>query len=297
MTHRPNEAACARLSPEEALEAVDQGLDPTSFESLLEHVWILRALANDQSFLSRQVNEDLRRALEGGKTQLYSPQSMIVARNEKCAFRANLWYPAASDSERQRAEKKLYSYELPHDHNFSFATIGYFGPGYRTDLYRYDRSRVQGLPGEKVDLSFKETAQLSVGRVLVFESGRDVHTQYTPESLSISLNLICSDAVEAAKPQYLFDVASSSIVGLAEHKLTRSVALVRFAKHLGNAESIELVEAIAQRAAQPILRAAGFDALLQLAPAADRDRIERQIGDDPDALMPQRVAQIGDFAL
>lgn len=286
-----------RFSPEEALEAAERSLDPTSFESLIDHVWILRALANDKTFLSRQVNEDLRRALEGGKTQLYSPQSMIIARSEKCAFRANLWYPAPPESERERVEKKLFSYELPHDHNFSFATIGYLGPGYRTDIYRYDRSKVQGLVGEEVDLCFRETAELTAGRILVFESGRDVHTQYTPESLSISLNLICTDAEEAAKPQYLFDVDSSTIVGLAEHKLTRSVGLVRFAKYLGNAETIELVEAIAMAASQPILRAAGFDALLHLAPAGERERIERRIGDDPDTLMPQRILQIREFAL
>ena len=285
------------LSPEEALEIAEGQLDPTSLDSLIENSWILKALGNNKAFLPALVNQDLKRALDGGVTQLYSPQSMLLGQGSKATFRANLWFPAPSEAERSRLEKKLYSYELPHDHNFHFATVGYFGPGYRTDIYRYDRAQVKGLVGEKVALSFSETTELRPRRVLVFESGRDIHTQYTPPSLSISLNLICRDAIEAAQPQYLFNVAEGTIHGLAEHRLARSVGLVRFAKYLGNAETAELVDAIASGAAQPALRAAGFDALIALAPDSDRERIDRRIAEDRDPGMAARVAQLAAFLL
>jgi hypothetical protein len=297
MVRTLNDPVADSLTPREALDAADRELDPTSLDSLIDNAWILRALANDSTFLPELVNEDLKRALEGGTTHIYSPQSMLLGQGPKATFRANLWYPASPDAERDRLEKKLYSYELPHDHNFHFATVGYFGPGYRTDIYRYDRQGVKGLIGEKVDLRFSETTELTVGKVLVFESGRDVHTQYTPPSLSISLNLICRDPVQAAHPQYLFDLATSKIVRLAEQRLTRGVGLLRFAKFLGNEETIELVDAIASSAAQPILRAASFDALMRLAPVGDKETIERRIGDDRDPFMAERIAQIGVVAL
>lgn len=285
------------LTCEEAMDVAERCLDPTSLDSLIDNAWILKALANNAAFLPRLVNEDLKRALEGSTTLLYSPQSMLLGQSSKASFRANLWFPAPPEAERGRLEKKLYSYELPHDHNFHFATVGYFGPGYRTDIYRYDRARVKGLIGEKVDLHFSETTELTLGKVLVFESGRDVHTQYTPPSLSISLNLICRDSVEAARPQYLFDLNESKIISLAEHKLTRGVGLLRFAKYLGNGETVEILDAIASSGAQPILRAAGFDALMQLAPEGDRERIERRIGDDQDPFMAERVAQMSGLNL
>lgn len=285
------------LTPEEALDAAERCLDPTSLDSLVDNAWILKGLSNNAAFLPKLVNEDLKRALEGSTTHIYSPQSMLLGQGRKASFRANLWFPAPPEAERGRVEKKLYSYELPHDHNFHFATVGYFGPGYRTDIYRYDRARVKGLVGEKVELRFSETTELTLGKLLVFESGRDVHTQYTPPSLSISLNLICRDPAEAARPQYLFDLDESKIVGLAEHKLTRGVGLLRFARYLGNGDTVEILETIASSAAQPILRAAGFDALIQLAPESDRERIERRIGDDRDPFMAERVAQMSGLVL
>lgn len=284
------------LTPEEALEAAEESLDPTSLDSLVENAWILSALGNDRDFLPRFLNEDLKRALDGGATYFYSSQSMLLGQRSKSALRVNFWYPSPPEAERGRLEKKLYSYEMPHDHNFHFATLGYLGPGYRTDIYRYERDEVKGLVGELVDLRFSETIQLIPGKLLVFESGRDVHTQYAPEALSISLNLLCRDHVEATRPQYLFDSGATRIVALAEQKLTRSMGLAKFAKFLGNEETIELLDAIIAGTPQPMLRAAGFDALIHLAPG-ERERIERRIGDDRDPLMGERVAQIGDFVL
>ena len=45
-----------------------------------------------------------------------------------------------------------FFYHVPHDHNFSFLTVGYLGPGYWSEYYEYDYGEVVGMPGEKVDL-------------------------------------------------------------------------------------------------------------------------------------------------
>lgn len=50
-------------------------------------------------------------------------------------------------------------------------------------------------------------------------------------------------------------------------------------------------------APEPMLRAAGLDALMRLVPEADKPRIERRIGGDPDPVMAERVAQLGAFRL
>ena len=42
-----------------------------------------------------------------------------------------------------------FFYHIPHDHNFSFLTVGYIGPGYWSDYYEYDHDSVLGAPGEE----------------------------------------------------------------------------------------------------------------------------------------------------
>ena len=34
-----------------------------------------------------------------------------------------------------------FFYHVPHDHNFSFLTVGYLGPGYWSEYYEYDYER------------------------------------------------------------------------------------------------------------------------------------------------------------
>lgn len=284
------------LTPDEALALAEASIDPASAESLVEHAWIIRALGNNRTFLTALVNQDIEHAIRGGPTHIYTPQSLILTQSQKFTLRANFWQVPTADEARHDLEVGLYSYNTAHDHNFNFATFGYFGPGYRTDIYEYDRDRVRGMVGEKVDLTFLETTFLEQGKVLIFRSGRDVHVQHSPSSFSISLNLICRDAFHLRQPQYFFDPVEGRIVGHVNNALAGRLSLLRFAKYVGNEETIELLERIRGDQDQPLLRAVAYDALFQLGGPEDRDRILHAVNCDDDSDMMRRIQLVREFA-
>ncbi|MBT2543060.1 hypothetical protein J7E99_20695 [Streptomyces sp. ISL-44] len=76
--------------------------------------------------------------------------------------RANIWLPPTGMDPRQ--EQVLHSYELAHDHPFSFLTVGYFGPGYETTIWEYNPDTLTGQPGEQVELELLEHTDLPPGQ-------------------------------------------------------------------------------------------------------------------------------------
>src|SRR5262249_50680818 len=148
----------------------------------------------------------------------------------------------------------LFSYQIPHDHNFSFLTVGYWGAGYETAIYEYDRSRVSGRAGEPVQLSFLERTTLPRGKVMFYRALTDVHCQEPPEEFSISLNLV----LPLAEPeeQLFFDLDSSTVTEHGSAPGAGIVALCRLATHLGGGHTIGALEEIAHRHACRRARAA-----------------------------------------
>lgn len=288
-------SAVEALTPDEALCLAKERITPCSFESLVENAAILAGLAADRSFLSGVVNADLRHAINGEKTHMYTHQCLILAQNENFALRANFWVPPTKHAERSVLEKELYSYELAHDHNFDFITIGYLGSGYVTDLFHYDRSAVQGLIGETVDLDFVGTEQLTLGSVLGFKGGKDIHIQYYPREFSISLNLLLRDSAQQELPQYYFDVSERKISGYVENALTSRFSVLRFAKYVGDKETVELLGDLVRRLEQPLLRASAYDALLERADEETRQELLFDIDRDDDPLLTTRIEAIRAF--
>ena len=284
------------LAPEEALALADGSIDPTSVESLVEHAWILQALGNNRTFLGELVNKDIERAIQGDPTHIYTPQCIVLTQSQSFTLRANFWVVPTADEARHDLEVSLYSYNTAHDHNFNFVTFGYLGPGYRTDIYEYDRSRVRGLVGEKVDLKFLETTTLIEGKTLVFRSGRDVHVQYPPPGFSVSLNLMCREAVELRHPQYFFNTQEKRIVGHINNAIMGRFSLLRFARYVGNEETFELLERICNNQDQPLLRAAAYGSLLELSAPEDRERISRAISRDDDPDIARRIELVSEFS-
>lgn len=155
--------------------------------------------------------------------------------------RANIWLPIQAGKRTEQFEKRLYAYDLPHDHNFSFLTVGYFGPGYVTDIYQYDHSRCVGYLDEPVELEHQGRYQLIPGRIIEFRSGRDVHIQYVPESVSVSLNLLCRNPKSDWQQQYIFNLERSTVAGGAGDVLSNRLFVVEAAGAFGNAETISIL--------------------------------------------------------
>lgn len=206
----------------------------------------LKKLGNNRRFLADLAVAELKQACRG---QVYNNQFsaqviMLHAAPRGYYIRANFW-PGGADSVVRNSGNDPFFYEIPHDHNFSFLTVGYFGPGYWSDYYEYDYGRVVGHTGEKVDLKFIEKARLEEGKVMLYRAHQDVHLQLPADSLSISLNIVEASTSSVFRDQYRFNLADSTIDGtLTRMSLEPMLAL---AAHLGGGDGEDLVSDFAAR--------------------------------------------------
>jgi len=235
------------MSLDEYVAFVDENVDLRDFDSLVEGAWALRALANDRKFLLDFYHKELRALADGNSPILLSPQSMVFFRSPHFFMRANIWMPQNSDVSQRENERKLYAYDLPHDHNFDFVTVGYAGCGYPTDLYSYEIDKVIGYIGEHVELEDLGRERLSPGRVMAYKANRDIHTQFEPEEVSISLNLIPILDRLVKAPQYVFDPAQGKIVAGVSDQVGSRLFLLDFFRHMNDGNSVDLLESILDR--------------------------------------------------
>jgi hypothetical protein len=196
----------------------------------------------------------------------YSSQVILLHIQRDFVIRANLW-PSQSDSVYANSGPDPFFYEVPHDHNFSFLTVGYLGPGYWSDYYEYDYDRVMGVPGEEVDLRFIERSCLSEGKVLLYRKHLDVHSQLPPDSLSVSLNIMAATPASEFQDQYRFDLASNRVASLVNPSALET--LVRLAGVFGGGNGQDLVEDFAVRHPSDRIRFAAWRAKAAAAPDID----------------------------
>jgi hypothetical protein len=233
------------MSLAEYVAFINEKLDPDDFDSILETAWGLRALANDRRFLVETINDELKRAADRSLMNAYSRQSIRLGKGERFSVRANSWIPESADPLRRDAENGVFSYFDPHDHNYDFVTVGYHGPGYRTALYEYDASTIVGDVGEKVDLRFVEETELSEGKTMVYRRSADIHTQFRPRELSVSLNLLVMPRDIAERRQLHFDIATGTISRVPDTASTRRVLLVEMAAFLADDNTIDILSSLA----------------------------------------------------
>jgi len=200
----------------------------------------LKKLANDRSFLADLMIEELKQRCDSQvRGNQYSAQVvMLHSSSSKFIIRANFW-PALNDSVVRHSGTDPFFYGVPHDHNFSFLTVGYLGPGYWSDYYEYDYDKVVGFPGEKVDLKFVEKARLEEGRVMLYRAHKDIHLQLPADSMSVSLNIVETSHSSAFRDQYRFDLATGTIDGIMTRMSLEP--MLALAAHFGGAEGTDLL--------------------------------------------------------
>ncbi|MBH5322068.1 transposase [Aurantiacibacter sediminis] len=224
----------------ECIEALhDEGFNPWEENSLLGAARWLRRLNNNREFLADLMVEELKHGPESSKVPGdYGPQTiMLSALGSEFYLRANLW-PSRDEHMFRASGQSAFSYGLPHDHNFDFLTVGYFGPGYASDYYEYDYEAVAGVVGEKAKLRFVERSTLSPGKLMHYRAHRDVHSQLPPESLSVSLNIMHAGGAQGWLDQYRFDVENDVIAGVVSSG--GSEIFLRMAVGLGGDEARDL---------------------------------------------------------
>jgi len=236
----------------------------------------LRRLGNDRQFLGDVLVAELaNRHRDDVLESSYGPQVVMLAPpNGNFFIRANLW-PSRDEPMMRASGGHAFVYGLPHDHNFSFLTLGYFGPGYWSDYYEYDYGAVIGYAGEAVpSLRFVERSRLEEGKLMLYRAHRDVHAQHPADSLSVSLNIMETTGAQGWLDQYRFDLDQRRIAAIVSGG--PSEAFMRIAVGLGGAEACDLAIRFAHHHPSDRMRLACWDALAAVAPdATTRDALWR----------------------
>ena len=229
------------------VDAVKTAVDARDIDTVAASAPLLKRLSNNRTFVVERLNEQLK-CWPANALPFYSVQSSILASDGPVSVRMNIWPTVDTDPRRRKIQSNVYSYFDTHDHNFTFMTVGYFGPGYATRIYEYDSSKVVGYPGEKVDIRFLEETTLPIGKVMLYRPGCDIHTQLPPSEFSMSLNLMVVDAHrETLRDQYYFDVENSRISAYVESNSSKRVSQVEMMRFIGDDNSIDIMWSLAQR--------------------------------------------------
>ena len=253
-----------------------RGFDPGDEESLHHAALWLRRLGNDQDFLGDILIDELgRRHRDDVLDNSYGLQVVMLAPPRGDFFiRANIW-PSEQDHMVRASGGSSFVLGLPHDHNFNFLTLGYFGPGYWSDYYEYDHAEVAGYRGEPVpSLRFIERSRLEPGKLMLYRAHRDVHAQHPADALSVSLNIMHTTGAQGWLDQYRFDLDQRRIGAIVSGG--PSEAFMRIAVGLGGAEALDLAHRFAHEHPSDRMRLVCWDALAGTSEsAAERDALWR----------------------
>ena len=222
----------------------DESFDPADEESLAGAAPWLKGLANNRDFLAEIALAELKdRCTRQSLENRYSSQVIMLHRaSEKFFIRANFW-PSPRDSLFKASGASPFFYHVPHDHNFSFLTVGYVGPGYWSEYYEYEYGAVTGTPGEKVDLKFVEKTRLEQGKIMLYRAHRDVHNQLPADDLSVSINIMEASPRLPFLAQYEFDVKKCEVARILNRSSTEALLALAANHDGGNAR--DLVESVA----------------------------------------------------
>ncbi|MDQ4087924.1 MAG: transposase, partial [Pseudomonadota bacterium] len=262
-------------SQEEKIELAElvEALETGGFDSADEDNFAsfgpqLKKLANNRTFLADLMVAELKQRCEGQlRDNQYSPQViMLHGGSKKFIIRANLW-PALKDSVIRHSGTDPFFYGVPHDHNFSFLTVGYWGPGYWSDYYEYDYGQVVGYPGEDVNLRFVEKSRLEQGKVMLYRAHKDVHLQLPADEMSVSINIVETSHSSAFRDQYRFDVEHRKIDGIMTRMSLEP--MLALAAHYGGEEGMDLIASFANRHPSDRIRWCALRARAAAAPSLD----------------------------
>jgi hypothetical protein len=223
-------------------------------------------------FLGDVLLESLKSRHRDEPAQAYGPQVIMFTGPGSASFlRAAIW-PGRDEGLLGASGGESFVYGLPHDHNFSFLTHGYFGPGYWSEFYEYDYDGVTGWAGEVANLRPMGRHRLEPDRIMLYRAHVDVHLQLPADSLSVSVNVM--HAVPAIRwlDQYAFDVEKGTIAQNVDSG--PSETFLRLAVALGEGAALDLADHFARHHPSDRLRVTAWGALAaRESDAAARDRV------------------------
>jgi len=256
----------------ELIDMLETGdFDPADEDNFASWGEQLKKLGNNRRFLGDIVINELKQRCAGQlKDNQYNPQVVLLHGSAgRYIIRANFW-PALKDSIVRHSGSDPFFYNVAHDHNFSFLTVGYLGPGYWSDYYEYEYGEVVGIPGEAVNLKFVEKSRLEEGKVMLYRAHKDVHLQLPADAMSVSLNILETSHAITFRDQYRFDLEK----GCVESIMTRIALepMLALAAYFGGEEGLDLLVNVEKSHPSDRLRWCALRARASAAPSLD-DRI------------------------
>lgn len=272
----------ATVSIDEFVDYVHTQVDLRDLDSVAAAAPMLRGLANDRRLVVDRLNRQVANLFRS--ETVASAQVIYLGEGRDFYLRANVW-PSLADLSSGRVYQDQFSYNLAHDHNYSFMTVGYHGPGYITELYEYDNDRIVGEIGEKVELRFVERVHFRTGMIMLYEASRDAHVQFPPDDMSMTLNFMISTPEVRLRDQYFFDVERGVLLDYPlELDGSRRISVIRMAADVGNADTEQLLVDLAATHPCRRTRLAAFEAQARLAPQR-AEAIWNQASADPEQLV------------
>lgn len=230
----------------------------------------------DHDLIPRLMGQALIDILDGRRTSFYTPQSFVMRSSGPVLIRGNLWCPSSSGQGGRSRRDSLFSYYVAHDHNYNFITVGYWGSGYETEIFRINPDLHDGRIGATVPLESEQRATLSTGYVMAYEAHSDIHIQLPQKDLSISINIMVRDRFSDTREQYIFDIDKKEKFAKVSaypdaSPLSVHASLVQMAGlvSVGNL-SQRLFDISANKRVHPRIRHYAFDALISN-PEFDRE--------------------------
>lgn len=266
----------------EYIDYVEQKVDVRDEDSLADSAAKLRQLSNNRDLIVQRINRELEDWTTYQVDNSYTSQTLILGGGKDFYVRANLWLPLAKLPQDREWQDNLFFYRVPHDHNFSFLTVGHFGSGYETTIWEYSRKGIKGEAGEHVPLTLLERTWLPQGKVMLYRSCRDIHSQEHPVECSISINLIASPPEIVKTDQFMFDTDAGQIKSAVQKAVSGHVFLCSLAQHVGNGATAGILDKVSKKHFAPRVRLAAARALAGLEPAPARNEVWRSMLPDSD---------------
>lgn len=266
------------------MDRIDSEMDPDDIDSLAECAPYLKALANDKTFIVRALNSRISRVLENSGGPAQSGQSVFLGEGKNYYLRMNMW-PSVDSVKKGGLYHDNFSYHVAHDHNYNFLTVACRGPGYETELYHYDVSKIQGFVGESVDLEFIATKRFREGEVMLYRANEDAHVQIPPNELSVTINIMVTGPEDYLRDQFGFDTTTRKITSVFSYTNSASRAFfVEMAGHIGDAQTQQLLAELSLSHKCRRTRLAAFGSLASLTPSRAPEVWQTACA-DPDALV------------
>jgi hypothetical protein len=171
---------------------------------------LMGVVKNKQQIL-KFIEEDIGKYQLKSYDNFYGENAIIIHKSNNYMLRLVVWQAKGLVDE---YSSKVFAEDLFHNHNFQILTVGVWGPGYGTTMYSIEDEVKNYEPGDNISLVHEGSFTLEPGSVLFMDEYRDLHIQYLPNEVSVSLNIIAT--TDKKTSQLIVDHEKSKVISVSK---------------------------------------------------------------------------------